>query len=414
MSVAPTSTRLRTERARAIAPRPTEGSRLGSRRILVVHSRYLSGQTSGENRVVEDEVALLREGGHEVSTVVRQVDVDLSQAVLARDVVWSRSAVSELVDSIGRHDPDIVHFHNLFPAVSPAALRAAHRAGRAVVVTLHNFRFSCLGGTFLRDSKICEDCVGHLPWRGVVHGCYRGSRAQSAVLASSLSVHRLLQTLRGVTLFLALSEFNRAKHIAAGLPADAIRVRRNFAAAAPVRSTPGEYFLYLGRLAPEKGLAELLGGWPPDVRLVVVGDGPERERLARSAPHGVEFRGDVQPDEVSSLFTRARALVVPSTWHEGSPRVILESLAAGVPVLASDIGGLPELVHDGVNGYLLPPGDAGAWQAGVRRLLDPVESQRLGGGALASWRASYSPARGLESLMTAYEEALDLRRAAAA
>lgn len=414
MTVAPTSARLRPGRTRVIAPRPNEDVRLGTRRILVVHSRYLSGQTSGENRVVEDEVALLREAGHEVSTIVRQVDVDLNPAVLAGDVVWSRSAVSELELSIRRNDPDIVHFHNLFPAVSPAAIRTAHRAGRAVVVTLHNFRFSCLGGTFLRRSAICEDCLGHLPWRGVVHGCYRGSRAQSAVLASSLSVHRLLRTLRGVTLFLALSEFNRAKHIASGLPADAIRVRRNFAAAAPPRSTPGDYFLYLGRLAPEKGLAELLGGWPADVRLVVVGDGPERERLTRVAPHGVEFRGDVQPAEVSSLFTRARALVVPSTWHEGSPRVILESLAAGVPVLASDIGGLPELVHHGVNGYLLPPADAAAWQAGVRRLLDPAESLRLGTGALASWRASYSPARGLESLVAAYEEALHLNRAAAA
>ena len=376
------------------------------RRVLVVHSRYLTGQSSGENRVVEEEVALLREGGVDVSTVVREVDIERSRPQLAADVVWGRQAIRELTDVIRHRQPDVVHFHNLFPAVSPAPLRTARQAGLPVVVTLHNFRFVCLAGTFLRDAKICEDCLGHLPWRGVVRGCYRGSRAQSLALGSSLSLHRRLGTLAGVTLFLAVSEFNRAKHVAAGFPAPAIRVRQNFVAASNVRSTPGEYFLYLGRLSPEKGLRGLLGGWPTDVRLVVVGDGPERGALMRAAPSSVEFRGALDPSEALLLFEGARALVMPSVNYEGSPLAMLEAFAAGVPVLASDIGGLPELVQHDVNGLLLPPADSGAWEFGVRRLLDPGESLRLGRGALASWRAAYSPERGLESLLEAYADAI--------
>lgn len=407
MSVVPTPGLLREEiPQRARRPLP----RTAPRRVLVVHSRYLSGHTSGENRVVEDEVALLRSAGHSVSTVVREVDGERSRARMAGDVVWSTSAVAELEAAIARHDPELVHFHNLFPAVSPATVRAAGSAGRAVVLTLHNFRFSCLNGTFLRNSRICEDCLARVPWRGVVHGCYRGSRAQSAVLASSLSAHRLLRTLRGVTLFLALSEFNRAKHAAAGLPSHRIRVRPNFAAAARVRSSPGEFFVYLGRLSPEKGLAELLQGWPDHVGLVVVGDGPERDRLERSAPPSVEFRGNLPPGSIGSVLARARALVVPSTWHEGAPRVVVEAFAAGVPVLASDIGGLPEFVTHGVNGLLLAPGSATSWAAGVRRLLDPSESLRLGRGAYTSWQSSFSPERGLATLVAAYEEAIALHR----
>lgn len=376
------------------------------RRIVVVHSRYLSGHASGENRVVDDEIDLLREAGYDVSTVVRQVEFDRSKMALAGDVVWGREATRDLDQTIRTHRPDVVHFHNLFPAVSPAPLRAARRAGVPVVVTLHNFRFVCLAGTFVRDSKICEDCLGHLPWRGVVHGCYRGSRAESAALASSLAFHRLLRTLAGVTRFLAVSEFGRAKLIEAGFPRTALHVRPNFVAAATTRTTPGEYFLYLGRLSPEKGLRELLDGWPSDVRLVVVGDGPQRDALVRAAPPGVEFRGALDPLDALPLLGGARALVMPSVNYEGSPRAVLEALAAGVPVLATDIGGLPELVHDDVNGLLLPLGDANAWLAGVRRLLDPAESLRLGRGALASWSATYSPDLGLKSLIEAYAGAM--------
>jgi len=375
-------------------------------RILVVHSRYLSEHASGENRVVDDEIELLRNAGYEVSTIVRQAEPARSKVALAADTVWGRAAIRELATAVRAERPDLVHFHNLFPAVSPAPLRTAAGFGLPVVVTLHNFRFSCLAGTFLRDAKICENCLGHLPWQGVLHGCYRGSRLESVALASSLSLHRLLQTLAGVTLFLAVSEFGRAKHIAAGFPATAIRVRPNFVAAATVRATPGEYFLYLGRLSPEKGLRTLLEGWPKDVRLVVVGDGPEREALMRAAPAAVEFRGALDPKDALPLLGAARALVMPSVNYEGSPRAILEALAAGVPVLASAIGGLPELVRDNVNGLLLTPGDRSAWEAGARRLLDPAESLRLGSGALASWRATYSPDRGLESLIDAYADAI--------
>jgi glycosyltransferase involved in cell wall biosynthesis len=274
------------------------------------------------------------------------------------------------------------------------------------VLSLHNFRLACLSATFLRDGRICEDCLGRAPWRGVLHGCYRGSRPQSAVLATSLGVHRAVGTFGRVTLFAAVSEFVKAKHVEHGLDPERIRVRRNFSWPAERRSGPGDYFLTLGRLSVEKGLDSIVSGWASRARLVVVGDGPERGRLETLAAPGVEFRGAVTSEEVPALVRDARALLVPSTCYEGSPRVIVEAFAAGVPVIASRIGGLPEHVEDGVSGLLVEPGNADAWANAVEQLEDDDASVHLGDGAYAAWRNRFSPEVGLRSLEALYAEAI--------
>jgi glycosyltransferase involved in cell wall biosynthesis len=266
----------------------------------------------------------------------------------------------------------------------------------------------CLPATFLRDGLVCESCLGHVPWRGVAYRCYRGSALGSAALALSISLHRGLRTFDAVTRYLAVSEFVRAKYIEGGLSSSRIRVKSNFTWPAARREGPGEYFLYLGRLSSEKGVDTLLRAWRRGAslgQLVVAGDGPQGEDLRRAAPRGVQFLGAVPPEEVPGLLRRARALLVPSRWYEASPRTIIEAFAAGVPVIASRIGALPEAVHDGVSGYLAAPGDAAAWSDAATRVLDPIESERLGGGAWAVWRERHSPESGLRGLESAYSEA---------
>ena len=132
---------------------------------------------------------------------------------------------------------------------------------------------------------------------------------------------------------------------------------------------------------------------------------PSQAPRAVDAPPGVEFVGAVPSSAVPPLLQRARAVLVPSLWYEGQPRTILEAYAAGVPVIASDIGGLPEVVEEGVSGVLVAPGDAGAWTKALHRLLDDSEARRLGQGAHAAWRALYTPERGLANLEQAYREA---------
>lgn len=380
-------------------------------RVLILHSRYLSGPISGENRVVEDEARLLREAGHDVHVWAPEPDASgaLGQLKVGVSAVWSGSSAAEVRGLVRSHRIQIVHVHNLFPVLSPAILRTARHEGAAVLVTLHNYRLMCLPANLLRDGRVCETCVGHLPLAGIQHACYRDSRLGSAALTASLGLHRAIGTFSEVTRFLAVGEFVREKHIQAGIPASQIAVKPNFTWEVATRRGPGDYFLFLGRLATEKGVDTLLRTWPlvgRDARLVIVGDGPQGEDLRRAAPDGVEFRGEVPAAEVAAILGDARALLVPSRWYEAAPRTIIEAYAAGVPVIASRFGALPELVPENVTGFLADPEDAEEWAHHVRALADDATSEHLGAGALARWLERYSPGQGLDGLEAAYQDAL--------
>jgi glycosyltransferase involved in cell wall biosynthesis len=379
-------------------------------RILVLHSRYRSGAASGENRVVDDETELLRQAGHKVEVLAPSLEgargLDLARA--GARIVWAPGAAGRVKRILRRGDaqPDIVHCHNLFPALSPAVLREVQDCA-PLVMTLHNYRLLCLPATFLRDGRICEDCLRRVPWPGVLHQCYQDSVAASAALASSLLLHRGVGTFSRVDLFLAISSFIKAKHVEGGLPPDRIMVKRHFVWPTPRREGPGDYFLFVGRLSPEKGAGVLVRAWRRlNANLVVVGDGPEAARLRSEAPSNVTFEGPATPDGVALWARRARALVVPSIWYEAAGRVVLEAYAAGVPVLASLVGGLPEVVQDGVTGLLLPPGSEGEWIRGAERLMEDSESERMGEAAWSVWKDQYSPVQGLLNLQNAYDRVL--------
>jgi glycosyltransferase involved in cell wall biosynthesis len=376
-------------------------------RILVLHSRYLSGWASGENSVVRDEQRLLAEAGHEVMTWTPTPGPELSRARLGARAVWSPAALRHVRSLIERHRPQIVHCHNLFPMLSPAVLRAAKDRNARVVVTLHNYRMFCLPATCIRDGEICELCLGREPWKGVVYRCYRGSLAGSAAMAASLSLHRAIGSFDDVTLFLPVSRFIRDRHVQAGLTSARMVVKQNFCWPQPRRSGSGEYFLYLGRLAPEKDVRTLLEAWR-SVRapLILAGDGPDRKALEAFAPEGVEFRGTVSPEEVTILIKGARALLFPTRCNEGGPRSVIEAYAAGVPVIATRLGALPEVVDHDVSGLLVPPGGTDAWVKAVETVMDGATAARLGEGALDRWARLHSPERGLVELEGAYRSAL--------
>jgi glycosyltransferase involved in cell wall biosynthesis len=373
-------------------------------RILVVHSRYASGHLSGENRVVADEARLLEEAGHDVCVWApsgKRLRGAQIAAAGAR-TVWSRTATGRLRSLMRGYRPDVVHCHNLFPLLSPAVLREA--SGRApVLATLHNYRLLCLPATFARNGRSCEDCLARSPWRGVVHGCYRDSRVASAPLALSLSLHRAIGSFDRVSVYLAVSAFVREKHVQAGFPPERIHVKPNFVWPGERRRGPGGAFLYIGRLAPEKGIIQLVESWRGvPAPLLVVGDGPDATRLRSIAPPNVELKPPVPPDEIPHLLASARALVFPTLAYEGAPLAILEAFAAGVPVLARSVGAVPELVEDGVSGVLLPSFTSAEVAAGAARLLDNAEAERMGDAAWTAWSDRYSPERGLARLEQEY------------
>lgn len=375
-------------------------------RVVVLHSSYASGMISGENRVVLDEVRLLREHGHTVVDWLPSVPSSslTSASRAAASAVWSFSAAAHVRELVRTSRADLVHVHNLYPNLSPSVLRSVDVP---VVMTLHNYRMHCLPGTFLRDGRVCEKCLGASPLPGIRHRCYRSSASASTVMATSLMVHRAAHSFENVTRFAAVSHFLGRKHVSAGLPSSRLVVKPNFSWPTRRRVGPGRYFLFLGRLTEEKGLRTLIESWRRvRATCIIAGEGALREELERIASPNVRFLGSINPHEVDELLRDARALIVPSIWYEGHPRAILEALAAGVPVIASDIGGLPEVVRSDVTGILVPPGDVDALTRAAERLLSDPVSQVFGEGAYESWRSDYTPTSGLHNLEALYGAAL--------
>jgi glycosyltransferase involved in cell wall biosynthesis len=373
-------------------------------RVLILHSRYRSGPASGENRVVADEARLLVEGGHDVDVFAPEMRPasGLQMIRAGIEVIWSAEAVAEVKRRVHHQKPDVVHCHNLFPWLSPAVLRAVDEAV-PIVMTVHNYRLLCLPGTFVRGGRICEDCLGRRPWPGVLHRCYQRSVAASAALATSLTLHGRIGSFDRIRLYIAISDFVRRVYVESGLVDDKIIVKPHFAWPVRRREGPGDYFVYVGRLSPEKGVTTLVKAWNQvDRRLLIVGDGPERDSLRGLAGRNVDFKGTVQAADVPAILRAARALLVPSISHEGAGKVVLEAYAAGVPALVSGVGGLPEIVRDGVTGLVLPSGDAGAWARAVMRLFDDSESERMGCAAWDLWSERFTPEKGLQNLEGAY------------
>ncbi|GIZ51033.1 glycosyltransferase [Noviherbaspirillum aridicola] len=382
-------------------------------RILVAHNAYQ--HRGGEDVVVEAEVELLRSRGHTVE--MYQVHNDelngMPKVQAASTTVWSMRSPRDLKDICDRFKPEIIHVHNTFPLISPSLYWAASRLDIPVVQTLHNFRLLCPQAIFLREEKICEDCLGKLPWRAVTRKCYRQSAAQTAVLAGMLTVHRAIGTYRSqVTRYIALNEFALSKYVEGGLPADRFRIKPNFVASSRSpqwhKRTGG---MYVGRLSSEKGLEVLANAFRlrPGLDIDVIGGGP-LEGIARDT-FGTRWLGFRPLDEIMTRMETAAYLVLPSICYENSPRTIVEAYSCGLPVIASRLGSLADIVRDGVTGLLFNPGDAAdladkmAWAE-----AHPEEMMRMGRAARAEYEAKYTPERNYEQLMEIYEDAISTLR----
>ena len=384
-------------------------------KIVVVHNTYQ--HRGGEDSVMEAEVALLSNRGHSVELFMRNNDaiLNMTRASVAAQTVWSIHTGREFDALLRAFKPDVVHVHNTFPLISPAIYWVADRLGVPVVQTLHNFRLLCPQAMFLREGKICEDCLGNVPWRGAARGCYRDSKLQSAVLAGMLTLHRAVGTWQDkVTRYIALSEFGRSKFIAGGLPAERIVVKPNFADFEAPAESDRSGFLFVGRLSVEKGIDVLAraAGLISDATTRVAGTGPEIVRL--EGAKGITALGSLSIDAVISEMSRSVALVLPSICYEGFPRTLVEAFASRLPAIASRLGALAELINDGVTGLLFDPGNA---QDLARKLhwaqQHPAEMAQMGRNARDAYEAKFTAERNYQQLMMIYANAINAAKAQA-
>jgi len=362
-------------------------------RVLLLHNRYrIEG---GEERSVDLQLrALERAGVAHRLLEVRSDEVGRGTAA----TTLLRGGTSDL-----DVDADIVHVHNMQPLLGPRALEAAQAAGARVVMHLHNARLFCAIGVASRDGGPCFRCRGRLTLPGLVLNC-RGSLPEAAAYAAALSLQQP-RVWQAVDRFVAPSAWAAGQLALLGVPSDRLEVLPHYVPepATESRADEGEYALVAARLSEEKGIdVAIEASAATGVPLRVAGEGPAAESLidlARRLDAPVEFLGKVGRPGVAELLARAAMVVMPSRYHEFSPYSALEAMAAGVPVVATRMGGLPELVGDGV-----APGDVGLR---MRALWSEPEARRNEGESLlARVRAGHSEERYIASLLALYERLL--------
>ncbi len=368
--------------------------------------------------VFQNERALLERSGMEVIPFERFNDtIDDStfgkRVRIALDTAWSRRTYDELRTLLAKTRPDVAHFHNTFPIISPSAYAACQHEGVPVVQTLHNYRLICPGALLMRNGMVCEACVGRSLWPALRHRCYRGSLPATAALVWMLTSNRWrgsYQTL--VSRYIALTHFAAAKLAQGGLPAERIAVKPNFLADVPEPGDgKGGYAVFVGRLSEEKGVHTLLDAWRDlrDVPLKILGDGPLRGRLevqARNSGLAVEFLGFRPRNDVMAWVRGASLQVIPSECYEGFPMAVLEAYACGTPVVASRIGSLDEIVEEGVTGAKFQAGSREDLARTVRAMLaSPEALGRMRAQARRVFEEKYTAERNLALLSKIYRDA---------
>jgi len=389
-------------------------------KLLLAHNRYL--HAGGEDVVFGREGELLRSAGHDVREYVRQnseisKDGILSRAKAAMQSFWAWDTAQEMRSLLRTVKPDLVHFHNTFPLISPAAYYVCKEEGMPVVQSLHNPRLLCPAATLHREGQACEDCLGRtFAWPGVAHACYHNSRSQTAVVAGMRAFHSVLGTWQEqVDAYIVFTKFFRQKFIAAGLPPEKIFLKPHFLTADPgMKHGTGNYALFMGRLAPEKGVATLLDAWSTlnHIPLWIRGEGPMEDRLrcfAKGNP-SVHLLPRLSPEECFEVIKGARFLVWPSEgYYETFGLVAIEAFACGVPVIASGLGAAMEVVEDGRTGLHFIPGDARDLSAKVDwAWTHPAEMDAMGSAGRAEYLSKYTAADNYEGLMEIYRSAIHM------
>lgn len=377
-------------------------------RVLVAHNRYRV--EGGEERSVELQLRALTAAGVDHALYERRSS-DAGSATAASALLRGGADPADLTAAARAVGADVVHVHNMQPLIGPRGLEAARATGARVVLHLHNLRLFCAIGVASRDGAPCFRCHHRLTLPGAVLNC-RGSLPESAVYATALSLHQP-RVLAVVDRFVVPSSYAAGQLATLGLPAERISVLEHYlptdAFAEHSRAAEGTYALVASRLSREKGIdAAIAACARVGVPLKIAGEGPQAQELralaAREPAAEIEFLGRVDRARMATLLADAALVLMPSRYHEFSPYSALEAAAAGVPVVATRMGGLPELL--GAD-RCVEPGDVAALEARVTELwTNPAERSREGEALLANARRSHRGRDFTASLIGLYAELL--------
>jgi glycosyltransferase involved in cell wall biosynthesis len=367
-------------------------------KVLLVHNDY--GKYSGEEAVVDKMALMLSALGYDVAQL-RMSTAGARENITGKirgfvSGLYCPSGVKAMRESIDRERPDVVNVHNLYPFISPAALRECKKAGIPVVMTIHNFRLMCPTGLFMRDGKPCELCLQ----KGNEWGCVRYNCEQSILKSVGYAARNAVARIKRhyldcVDVFACITDFQRQKLIAAGFPKEKLTVIPN---SVELRQGPnalvGEYVGYCGRVSYEKGgdIFVELARRNPEIRFKLAG-AVRDVALVGEIPHNLELLGYVSSEALGKFYQEARFVVMPSRCYEGFPMAILEAANYHSPVIAPDHGGFTEIIGKGGDaiGRLFIPGDIDSLEKEVVGLWNNTdEVTRLGNAAYNKLNREYS------------------------
>lgn len=322
-------------------------------RVLIVHNYYQV--PGGEDSVVANEKKMLEDYGHEVFMYTRHNDEIKEMGLLKKlmipfNTIYNFKTKRDIEKIVRENNIDIVHVHNTLPLISPSVYVGAKKAGAKVVQTIHNFRLLCPAATFVKDNKICEDCINKSLICAIKGRCYRNSLIQTIICVLMLKINRIAGSYDKVDKYIALTDFNKEK-LSRLINENKISVKPNFVEineCTKKNINQRKYYLFLGRIDKLKGINKLVAAWKNvnKEELVIVGTGPEEEELKKyiidNKIDNVHFLGYKKKEEAMNILSYAKALIVPSQWYEGLPMTIIEAFSLAVPVICSDIGNIRE------------------------------------------------------------------------
>lgn len=370
-------------------------------KVLIAHNDY--GKYSGEEAVVDKMGAMLEERG--IATAQLRMSTAGARESLTGKIrgfasgIYCPQGIRAMREALRREQPDVVNVHNLYPFISPAALRECRKAGVPVVMTIHNYRLICPTGLFMRDGKPCELCLRRSDeWGCVRHNCEHSILKSTGYALRNMVARRRRHYMDCVDVFACITDFQRRKLTEAGFPPEKLTVIPNSldipATGAASPSRPGEYVAFSGRISREKGVDLIIEAARrnPDIEFRLAGAVRDRE-LVEQLPPNVKPEGHLSGEALTDFYRNARFFVMASRCYEGFSMTILEAALHSKPMIAPDHGGFTEITGRGDDaiGILTPPGDADALSRAIRNLYDdPGECRRLGEAARHRLETRYS------------------------
>lgn len=398
-------------------------------RILLVNKfHYLRG---GSEKYYFELAQLLKSKGHTVGFFsmkheenittgdaeyfVEEIDLNTGSKLKALDVIYSQENKRLMAKALEEFKPDIVHINNFQRQLSASIIDAIKEKNIPIVMTAHDLNPICPASIMLYNGEVCDDCITKGYAQCIKKKCVKGSTLKSTLGVMEKKYYDIHKVFRKIDCIISPSEFNKNQLVNGKLKYNEIVTLHNFVNESERNDyVLGDYAFYLGRLSKEKGILNLIEaiGDIPNAKLLIAGDGPERERIeAYISEHKLDGRitllGYQNQDSIHKYITNSRFVVIPSICNENCPYSVLEAMEIGKPIVASRIGGIPELIADGENGYLYKADDINELKEKLTLLLDNDDKvNRFAQKSRELYESYYSPDSYYNELIKIYNKVM--------